>query len=445
MKKNKMSLTTELDLTREGTAEMTRWCILIALHQSFGVGAARLNKILARAEKLGQESLDIAMMVNDRGMPSTDRSLALRRSWMPRNVDPDFRVPVLRSPRTRREEQLRMAGDVAAGMVWTLCAKACMDELGFSTERLLRLKEEALANYRQVNEEGHADGLDVAMEHLRRCAQAALKEDIVVENQPDEDRVRQSERDYEEQKRAFLKRAVMQQLGRKAGKGGLRVLSEKKLEEKATAAMAQLKENTWEKRISTPWDYQTGEVLAKGTAGELEASGIVPKGYHTSEWAKHENQKRRNRKYAISFEERQPEVKRGEKGRMMSVYTCYNAAGDVIGEGTARELWEAGVFSNDNAAYYTYKEQGGRCIKRGIAKMTCRKEMRKVGQNNARGEKADCAAKKPERPVLRKIKDPTPLDYDVHDLILYNAIARKEGRPELTYGYWAAAGKPARP
>ena len=59
MKKNKMSLMTELDLTREGTAEMTRWCILIALHQSFGIGAARLNKILARAEKLGQESLDV--------------------------------------------------------------------------------------------------------------------------------------------------------------------------------------------------------------------------------------------------------------------------------------------------------------------------------------------------------------------------------------------------
>ena len=230
MKKNKMSLTTELDLTREGTAEMTRWCILIALHQSFGIGAARLNKVLARAEKLGQESLDVAMTVNDRGMPSTDRSLALRRSWMPRNVDPDFRVPVLRSPRTRREEQLRMAGDVAAGMVWTLCAKACMDELGFSTERLLRLKEEALANYRQGNEEGH----------------------IVVENQPDEDRARQSERDYEEQKRAFLKRAVMQQLGRKAGKGGLRILSETQMEEKAAAAMAQLQEDTWAKRISTP-------------------------------------------------------------------------------------------------------------------------------------------------------------------------------------------------
>ena len=252
MKKNKMSLTTEPDLTREGTAEMTRWCILIALHQSFGVGAARLNKILARAEKLGQESLDVAMAVNERGMPSTDRSLALRCSWMPEGVDPDFRVPVLHSPRTRRQEQLRMAGNVAASMVWTLCAEACIEELGFGAVRLLRLKEEALANYRQVNEEGHADGLDVAMEHLRRCAEDALKEEVTVDDQPDEDRVRQSERDYEEQKRAFLKRAVMQQLGRRAGKGGLRVLSEKKLEEKATAAMAQLKENTWEKRISTP-------------------------------------------------------------------------------------------------------------------------------------------------------------------------------------------------
>ena len=220
--------------------------------QSFGVGAARLNKILARAEKLGQESLDVAMTANERGMPSTDRSLALRRSWMPEGVDPDFRVTVLRSPRTRRQEQLRMAGNVAASMVWTLCAKACMDELGFGAARLNRLKEETLANYRQVNEEGHTDGLDVALEHLRRCAEDALKEEVTVDEQPDEDRVKQAERDYEEQKRTFLKRAVMQEMGRRAGKGSLRILSEKKLEEKAAAAMAQLKESRWAKRISTP-------------------------------------------------------------------------------------------------------------------------------------------------------------------------------------------------
>lgn len=199
--------------------------------------------------------------------------------------------------------------------------------------------------------------------------------------------------------------------------------------------------------LYTVKDYLTGEVLAKGTAGELEASGIVPRGYHTSEWAKHENNRMRGRRYDISSELLHPEDKprRGEKGRVMNVYTCYDAAGNVMGEGTSRELWEAGVFGDDDGAYYAYNQQGGRCIKRGIAKMTCRKEMRKVGQNNTRGEKADCAAKKPELPVLRKIKDPTPLDYDVHDLMTYNAIAKKEGRPELTYGYWAAAGKPARP
>lgn len=52
----------------------------------------------------------------------------------------------------------------------------------------------------------------------------------------------------------------------------------------------------------------------------------------------------------------------------MNVYTCYDAAGNVMGEGTSRELWEAGVIGDDNGAYYAYNQQGGRCIKRGIAK-----------------------------------------------------------------------------
>lgn len=32
--KQKMNLRQELDLTRDGTAEMTRWCIIIALHSA---------------------------------------------------------------------------------------------------------------------------------------------------------------------------------------------------------------------------------------------------------------------------------------------------------------------------------------------------------------------------------------------------------------------------
>ena len=154
--------------------------------------------------------------------------------------------------------------------------------------------------------------------------------------------------------------------------------------------------------LYTVKDYQTGEVLAKGTAGELEASGIVPKGYHTSEWAKRENNRTMGRKYNISSELLHPEnsPRRGEKGRMMSVYTCYDAAGNVMGEGTSRELWEAGVFSNDNGAYYAYNQQGGRCIKRGIAKMTCRKEVRQVKPGAGvvqRGEPAEPCDHRPDR------------------------------------------------
>ena len=212
--KQKMNLRQELDLTRDGTAEMTRWCIIIALHQRFGVGKDRLNRIELRAEELGLESLNIAMQANGKGMPSTDQSRAMRDNWMPEGVEPEFRVPVLRAPRTRREQQLRMAGDVAA-------------------RRLNRLKQAALANYRQVNEEGRADGLDVAMEHLRRCACDALQtDDIIVEDIPDEERAKQADRDYEEQKDAFFRRNMAGAMGRCAAPAGTAVLAPGEIKKK---------------------------------------------------------------------------------------------------------------------------------------------------------------------------------------------------------------------
>ena len=232
--KQKMNLRQELDLTRDGTAEMTRWCIIIAMHQCFGVGKDRLNRIELRAEELGLESLNIAMQANGKGMPSTDQSRAMRDNWMPEGVEPEFRVPVLRAPRTRREQQLRMAGDVAASMVWTLYAKACMELLGYGARRLNRLKQAALANYRQVNEEGRADGLDVAMEHLRRCACDALQtDDIIVEDIPDEERAKQADRDYEEQKDAFFRRNMAGAMGRVRSKRRSRQFCSRQLRRKA--------------------------------------------------------------------------------------------------------------------------------------------------------------------------------------------------------------------
>lgn len=248
--KQKMNLRQELDLTRDGTAEMTRWCIIIALHQCFGVGKDRLNRIELRAEELGLESLNIAMQANGKGMPSTDQSRAMRDNWMPEGVEPEFRVPVLRAPRTRREQQLRMAGDVAASMVWTLYAKACMELLGYGAGRLNRLKQETLANYRQVNEEGRADGLDVAMEHLRRCACDALQtDDIIVEDIPDEEWAKQADRDYEEQKDAFFRRNMARAMGRCAAPAGTAVLAPGEIKKKIEAVLQQAAApESWERR-----------------------------------------------------------------------------------------------------------------------------------------------------------------------------------------------------
>ena len=135
-------------------------------------------------------------------------------------------------------------------MVWTLYAKACMELLGYGARRLNRLKQAALANYRQVNEEGRADGLDVAMEHLRRCACDALQtDDIIVEDIPDEERAKQADRDYEEQKDAFFRRNMAGAMGRCAAPAGTAVLAPGEIKKKIEAVLQQAAApESWERR-----------------------------------------------------------------------------------------------------------------------------------------------------------------------------------------------------
>lgn len=47
--------------------------------------------------------------------------------------------------------------------------------------------------------------------------------------------------------------------------------------------------------------------------------------------------------------------------------------------------------------------------------------------------------------LKKYLTDPTPLQRDVRELEGYNAQARERGKKELSYGYWAAEGKPAAP
>lgn len=191
--KTKMSLSAEMDLTQDSVVQLTCWCGQIALHELWGLGRTRLDRITRRKELLGSQSLAVVMQPDKNGMPQTEKARRLRAEAIPKGVPTEFRVPALRTPRTRREQQLKMVGDRAATMAWQLMALAC---------------------------------------------DALQTEDIVVENVDDEKTVQTLSRSYKEQEEEFLKRAVMMAAGRKACRQSLNVLNEESVRQKCADAMA---------------------------------------------------------------------------------------------------------------------------------------------------------------------------------------------------------------
>ena len=180
--KKKMNLATEIDLTQDSVVQLTCWCGQIALHELWGLGRVRLDRITRRQEQLGNESLAVVMVPDRNGMPQTEKARQLRAEALPEGVPVEFRVPAMRTPRTRREQQLKMVGDLAATMAWQLMALACVQELGFGAERLNRLYREMRHNYEQLNEWGKADGIEVAMEKLRRGQYIMVREGTAAQN-----------------------------------------------------------------------------------------------------------------------------------------------------------------------------------------------------------------------------------------------------------------------
>lgn len=249
--KKKMDLAAEIDLTQDSVVQLTSWCGQIALHELWGLGRTRLDRLTRRQEQLGSASLAVVMQPDKNGMPQTEKARQLRAEELPAGVPAEFRVPALRTPRTRREQQLKIVGDRAATMAWQLMALACVQELGFGADRLNRLYAEMRRNYEQLNEWGKEDGVDVAMEKLRRCACDALQtEEIVVENIDDEKTVQALRQSYKKQEDEFIKRAVMMAAGRRAGKqGAARLpLSSDEVQRKIEAAKAQMSLGAFRRR-----------------------------------------------------------------------------------------------------------------------------------------------------------------------------------------------------
>lgn len=116
-------------------------------------------------------------------------------------------------------------------------------------------------------------------------------------------------------------------------------------------------------------------------------------------------------------------------------------AADLLGKGTAAELKDKGLFGSEGTVHECYRKRGGVYKPGGVARMEmelCQKRIRHPMKL------PDQPAKVKRKPIGGVI-DPSALAYDVHDLMIYNEKARKIGKPELTYGYWAEKGKPATP
>lgn len=137
--KKKMNLATEIDLTQDSVVQLTCWCGQIALHELWGLGRVRLDRIIRRQEQLGNESLAVVMVPDRNGMPQTEKARQLRAEALPEGVPVEFRVPAMRTPRTRREQQLKMVA------MEKLRRCACEAALPFSGDEVRRKIEAAKA------------------------------------------------------------------------------------------------------------------------------------------------------------------------------------------------------------------------------------------------------------------------------------------------------------
>lgn len=241
---------TEMDDTRQAVGQIVCLCTTIALHQEFGVGKTRLERIKARIDELENQNTEVIMTPDANGRPSKDKAEAIRESWLAGYVSSDYRIPMVRLPRGRKEQQYRMAGDRAAKIAWQIYAKAVIDVLHYGPDRLERLRKESHANYEQLNKWGHEDGLDVAMEKLRRCAADAMQApDLEVSDIDGSKDAAEVDKEFRKQQLNFIKRVRAQTLGRiGATSQPVNVLAEQGVQDKVQEIMQQVSQQSFERR-----------------------------------------------------------------------------------------------------------------------------------------------------------------------------------------------------
>ena len=204
--KRKHDLLKEKSKTREAVGQISSWCLLIALHQKFGVGADRMERIAGEAEKLQKE---IAVIIDEHGTAAGIEEMQRRLDGI---CLTEMRVPLNRNTKNRREVELRMAADQTVTAMWCCFALAIHQTLGFGRDRLNKLHKETVENYRQFNEwsaGGTEDDRMYAFEKLRHCAEQALRSEVIIvqENDDYDSRVRLWEQQVEDSIKEGVRKA----------------------------------------------------------------------------------------------------------------------------------------------------------------------------------------------------------------------------------------------
>lgn len=184
--KKKMSLENRITLAQNNAIGFTHACMTIALHEVFGLGRERLEKVDNRRSEVNGEVLRI-MAASGRAHEARQNAEAWLRSRMPQGTPWELRIPNAKGvARKHAELKIKGAVDEAATLEWRVYAVACAEVLGFRATRMNRLYDATMDNYRQLNQWVLEEGVDVALEWFRRAAAQGYGTEVEVLEVPEE-------------------------------------------------------------------------------------------------------------------------------------------------------------------------------------------------------------------------------------------------------------------
>ena len=245
--KKKMSLENRITLARNNAVDFTHACVTIALHEVFGLGRERLEKVNKRRNEVNGEVLRI-MAKCGRPLEATQNAEAWLRSRMPEGTPWELLIPNAKSvAKTHAELKIKGAVDEAATLEWRVYAVACAEVLGFRAARMNRLYDATMDNYRQLNQWVLEEGVDVALEWFRRAAAQGYGTKVEVLDVPEEREVEAYRQHSAEAVWEVQKTQIRAQVSR------MRVpcplpLAKDEMDRRIRAVMEQQVPTSWERR-----------------------------------------------------------------------------------------------------------------------------------------------------------------------------------------------------